>query len=149
VMSTVMWEKVHAEETNVRLDFAWGYWTDVANWDDPPAQFELHGPFAAGSRGLTRIPGQGSIHWIIRELTPGQAATIQIPLEGATLTLEWKFTALAEGRTRLTQRVVLRGQKADTYLEQAKMYAANLPGGMKKIAAAMASAAAQQMNSSG
>ena len=37
---------------------AWGYMADVRNWDDPPAEFELDGPFEAGSRGITRMPGQ-------------------------------------------------------------------------------------------
>jgi hypothetical protein len=38
---------------------------------------------------------------------------------------------------------VLRGEKADAYLEQAKIFAANLPNGMKKMAAAIAGAAAK------
>ena len=77
-------------------------------------------------------------------MTPGEAATIEMPVDGAALAFEWKFAGPAEGPTRLTQRVVLKGQEADTYLEQAKMYGANLPDGMKKIAAAMTSAAARQ-----
>jgi hypothetical protein len=138
------WESVHAEEADASPDFAWRYWSNVANWDDPPAQFELDGPFAVGARGLTRIPGQEPIHWIIREVRPAEAATIEILLDGAALAIEWKFAALAEGRTRLTQRVVLHGEKADAYLEHAKMFAVNMPNGMKKMAAAMASAAAKR-----
>ena len=61
------------------------------------------------------------------------------------MAFEWKFAGLAEGRTRLTQRVILRGEKAAAYLEHAKIFAANLPGGMKKMAAAIASAAGKQV----
>ena len=143
MMANAAWQSVHAEETDASPDFAWRYWSNVANWDDPPAQFELDGPFAVGARGLTRIPGQESIRWIIREVTPGEAATIEILLDGAALAIEWKFAGLAERRTRLTQRVVLRGEKADAYLEHAKMFTANMPNGMRKIAAAIANAAAK------
>ena len=52
----------HAVETNASPAFAWNYWTDVANWDDPPAEFELDGLFATGSRGATRLPGQEPLH---------------------------------------------------------------------------------------
>jgi hypothetical protein len=144
VTTNPAWEAEHSEEADASPDFAWRYWTNVANWDDPPAQFELDGPFAVGARGLTRIPGQEPIHWIIREVTPGEAAIIEILLDGAALAIEWKFAELAEGRTRLTQRVVLHGEKADAYLEHAKLFAANMPNGMKKMASAMASVAARR-----
>lgn len=143
VIAKPVWETEHAVETDASLDFAWRYWTDIANWDDPPAKFELDGPFAVGSTGLTRLPDQEPIRWIIREVTAGAAATIEIPLDGAVLAFEWKFAAVPDGRTRLTQRVVLRGEKADAYLEQAKIFAANLPNGMKKMAAAITGAAAK------
>src|SRR5216684_2024030 len=33
-------EITHAVETNASPAFAWNYWTDVANWADPPAKFD-------------------------------------------------------------------------------------------------------------
>jgi hypothetical protein len=53
-MVAVAWEITHSVETNASPAFAWNYWTEVTNWDDPPAKFELDGPFACGSRGTTR-----------------------------------------------------------------------------------------------
>jgi len=51
------------------------------------------------------------------------------------------LVGLTNGRTRLTQRVVLRGEKADMYLSQVKaVFTANLPDGMNKLATAMANA---------
>lgn len=140
-MNTVAWEMTHSVETNASPSFAWNYWTDVANWDDPPAKFELQGPFAVGTRGTTLLPGQEPLHWIIRKATPPDAATIEIELPGATLSFEWRFDGLADGRTMLTQRVVLAGENADAYRSQAQSTLTDtLPAGMAKIAEAMARA---------
>jgi Polyketide cyclase / dehydrase and lipid transport len=140
-MATVPWEITHSVETNASPAFAWHYWTNIANWDDPPAKFELEGRFAAGSRGITRLPGQEPLHWLIREVTPPNAVTIEMSLHGATLSFEWRFVGLADGRTRLTQRIVLKGEKADLYLSQVKAaFTANLSDGMNKLATAMANA---------
>ena len=140
-MATVPWETTHSVETNASPAFAWRYWTNIANCDDPPAEFELDGPFAAGSRGATRLPGQEPLRWLIGEITPPSAATIEMGLEGAALSFEWRFVGLADGRTRLTQRIVLKGEKADRYVSQVKAaFAANLSDGMNKLATAMANA---------
>jgi uncharacterized protein YndB with AHSA1/START domain len=140
-MGTVPWEITHSVETDANPDFAWHYWTNVANWDDPPAEFDLEGPFATGSRGATRLPGQEPLHWVIREVTPPNAATIEMSLDGAALWFEWRFVGLAGGRTQLTQRIVLNGEKADRYLSEVQAaFTANLPAGMNKLAAAMANA---------
>lgn len=55
-MASVAWEITHSVETNASPDFAWHYWTNVANWDDPPAKFELDGPFH-------RVPRSHSGTW--------------------------------------------------------------------------------------
>jgi len=138
-MAAVSWEITHSVEANASPAFAWHYWTNIANWDDPPAEFELDGPFATGSRGATRLPGQEPLCWVIGEITPHSAATIEMSLEGAALSFEWRFVGLADGRTRLTQRIVLKGEKADRYLSQVKAaFTANLSEGMNRLAAAMA-----------
>jgi hypothetical protein len=140
-MVTVLWEITHSVEANASPAFAWHYWTNIANWDDPPAEFELDGPFATGSRGVTRLPGQEPLHWFIREVTPPIAAIIEIGLDGAALSFEWRFVGLADGRTRLTQRIVLQGEKADRYLSQVKpAFTANPPQAMSRLATAMANA---------
>jgi Polyketide cyclase / dehydrase and lipid transport len=140
-MTTVAWEMTHSVETNASPDFAWHYWTNIANWDDPPAEFELDGPFATGSRGVTRLPGQVPLHWLIREVTPPNAATIEMSLDGAALLFEWRFVGLSDGRTRLTQRIVLQGEKADMYVSQVNAaFTANLSEGMNKLATAMTNA---------
>jgi Polyketide cyclase / dehydrase and lipid transport len=131
----------HSVETNATPNFAWNFWTNVANWNDPPAQFELYGPFATGTRGITRLPGQEPLHWSVKEVTPLKSAIIEMRLDGASLFFEWRLEDLADGRTRLTQRVLLTGEKAALHVSQVKaVFTASLPEGMNKLAAAMANA---------
>ena|SRR5258708_880739 len=58
----------HSVETDASQTVAWRFWANVSNWSDPPAEFELDGPFAVGSRGTTRMPGQPPMHWTIRDV---------------------------------------------------------------------------------
>jgi hypothetical protein len=57
MMNEIAWQ-AHSVETDASPSFAWSYLTDVRNWDDPPAQFVLDGPFADGTQGTTLMPGQ-------------------------------------------------------------------------------------------
>ncbi len=139
-LSDVAWETRHSVEAKANVEFAWGYWTDVRNWDDPPARFEFAGPFVAGARGLTHLPGQPAIEWFVRDVAAGTAATLEIPAEGATVSFQWRFERVGEGRTLLTQRIFLRGEKAESYLSYAKALEENLPIGMKKMASAIEAA---------
>jgi hypothetical protein len=141
-MTIPKWEITHIVETSATPGFAWTYWTDVGNWDDPPAEFTLEGPFAAGSRGTTRLPGQDLLHWIIREVTPPVGATIEMRIaEDALLLFAWRIDAVAKARTRLTQRIILAGEKADIFLAQVKAAFSTAPAaGMKRLAAAMGEA---------
>ena len=144
-MANVAWEISHAVESSASLVFAWKYWSTVSNWDDPPARFQLQGPFEAGSRGITRIPEQSPIEWFLREVRPPSTATIDIPLVQAVLSFEWRFDSLPDGRTRISQRITLQGENAEAYRSQvASTFAANLPNGMAKIARAMAEAHTHQ-----
>jgi len=137
------WEMSHSVETDTPPDAAWKYWTNIENWIDPPAEFELDGPFVQGARGITRILGQPPMHWVIREMHSPETATIEAQLDGARLSFEWRFIGLGDGRTRLTQRVELRGENAAVYVPQLdSILRVTLPEGMKKIADRMAAAAA-------
>jgi hypothetical protein len=136
------WEMSHSVETDAPPDAAWKYWTNIANWIDPPAEFELDGPFVVGARGITRMPGQSPLHWFIREMHPPEKATIETKLAGALLSFEWRFVGLADGRTHLTQRLELQGENAAFYVPLLdSIFRRTLPEGMKKIADRMAMAA--------
>ena len=141
LMSDEAWELTQSVETDASLAFAWNYWANVANWEDPPAKFELDGPFAAGSHGTTRLPGQEPLHWLLRAVTPPNTATIDLQLEGAVLSFEWRLDPLTDLRTRLTQQVVLKGENAVKFRSQAEStFSSSLPEGMQKLARAIADA---------
>jgi hypothetical protein len=111
--------------------------TNVANWDDPPAAFELEGPFTAGTRGKTSIPGQEPRLWQITKVQPLESYLLETELDRAALSFEWRFERLAGG-TRLTQHIVLKGENAGTYVSQVQAgFASNLAAGMTKIASAI------------
>jgi hypothetical protein len=137
----------HSVDAEVPVTFAWAFMTDVRNWSDPPAEFTLDGPFAAGTRGTTRMPDQPPNAWLIGAVDPGHAYTIEGDsfLENATLIVHWQFDALSEHRSRLTQRMELRGANAARYTENIRAaFEPNFEPGMQRLARLMAERAAQR-----
>jgi hypothetical protein len=99
------------------------------------------GPFASGSWGTTLLPGQEPLRWQIRDVRPGAAFIMEVPLDGAVISFEWLFDAVSNYRTRITQRIVLSGDNATAYVSQVQAgFGSNLSDGMKRIADAMARA---------
>jgi hypothetical protein len=142
VMNKSACELEHSVEAEVSPSFAWSWRTDVKNWDDPPAQFQLDGPFARGSWGTTRLPGQAPMRWQLREVRPGTSFVIEMPLDQAVLSFEWAFEPVSNSRTRMTQRIVLSGANSTAYANQVRAtFGLTLADGMKKIADAMLNAA--------
>ena len=128
----------HSIEADVSPSFAWSWRTDVNNWVDPPAQFQLDGPFACGSWGTTRFPGQEPIRWQIRDVRPGISFVIDMPLKEAVLSFEWDFEPVSNHRTRITQRIVLLGDNAAEYVDQVRAgFGSTLVDGMRRIAEAL------------
>ena len=119
-MNDVVYQVEYSVEAPVSPAFAWGWRTDVKNWDDPPAQFQLDGSFATGSWGTTLLPGQEPMRWHIRDLRPGSSFVIEMPLDGTTLSFEWHrpighpHETLPAHRPRRRQR---RGVWADPQME--------------------------------
>jgi hypothetical protein len=137
-MSDVTWETEHSVETAANSTFAWTYMSQVANWDDPPAQFELDGPFVTGGQGTTQMPGQPTQHWQLREVRPMESYTVEFLLDRATLSFEWRFNALPDGRIRLTQHIALQGENASAYLTYVQgVFTSGLAPGMSRIAVAI------------
>ena len=131
----------HSVDVDVSPAFAWNWRTDIKNWDDPPAHFELDGPFIKGSSGITRLPGREPIRWHIRDVRPGTSFIIDMPFDRAVLSFEWLFDAVAN-RTRITQRIVLSGDNAAAYADQVRVsFGSTLADGMKRVADALVTAA--------
>src|SRR5262249_52715497 len=102
----------HSVDVDVSVPFAWAWRTDVATGEDPPAEFALDGAFADGVWGTTRLPGLAPMRWQIRDVRPGRSFVVEMPLDRATLSFEWRFDRVAGERTRITQRIVLSGENA-------------------------------------
>ena len=135
IMTNIACELEHSVEAEVSSSFAWNLRTDIKTWDDPPARFHLDGPFASGSWGTTLLPGREPVRWQIRDVRPGAAFIIEVPLDGATLSFEWLFDALSNHRSRMTQRIVLWGPNADAYVSEVQAgFGSTLADGMKRIA---------------
>ena len=82
------------------------------------------------------------MRWHIRDVRPGAAFIIDVPLDRAVMSFEWLFDAVSEQRTRITQRIVLAGDNAAVYVKQVQEgFGSNLPDSMKRIADAMVRAA--------
>ena len=134
--SEPVWQFQHSVDCNVPRHFAWSYWTDIANWNEPSASFHLEGSFEAGSRLTTSLPGQ-TLHSLIREVvrTGTDETIIDMQLPGAILSFHWKFESLSKDRTRITQRLTLSGANAEALVAQASMLEKSTPEGMEKLAA--------------
>jgi hypothetical protein len=131
----------HSIEADVSPAFAWKFRTDITTWSDPPATFQLDGPFAEGSRGMTLMPEQEPLAWWIRDVRPGHSFAIEMPLDQATLRFEWHLGTVSERRTKLTHRVILVGHNEGTYRKQVEAgFGANLATGLEKIAQSMVAA---------
>ena len=99
-ISEPAWQFQHSVDCNAPRQFAWSYWTNIANWNDPPASFHLDGPFNIGSRLTTSLPGQ-TLHSVIRGLKADREATIEMQLTDAILSFHWAFENPSEDRTRV------------------------------------------------
>jgi Polyketide cyclase / dehydrase and lipid transport len=137
------WECQRSVEADVPASFAWEFMTDIRNWSDPPAEFALDGPFAAGARGTTLMPGQPPMSWTIRDVEPGRAYTIEGSfLDGTQCLAYWQFDPLPDDRTKLTQRLELHGENAAAHVGPVSAaFEPNLEPGLRRIAGLMAQAA--------
>jgi hypothetical protein len=146
-MSGIALQLEHTVEADVTAEFAWKYRTDIATWNDPPARFALDGAFIEGSRGTTELPEQQPLHWKVREVQPSNSFVLEMELDRAIITFEWRFDALSEQRTRMTQKIVLAGENAAAYVEQIRAsFSPGLADGMRRIAADMAAAQRRSKN---
>lgn len=136
------WLLAHSVDAAAPLAFVWAWRSDLSTWHDPPARFELDGPFADGATGRTILPGQPPLKWTLCDVRAPEGFTIEMPLEGATALFQWRFDAIDEHHTRLTQRIGLRGDGASKYIDQIRAgFAPTLSDGMARLAGALERAA--------
>jgi hypothetical protein len=93
------------------------------------------------------MPERPAISWTIREVDPGRGYTIGGGgfLENAQLQVRWRFDAVSDHKTKLTQRIELSGENAVSYIDGIRTaFEPNLEPGMGRIAGLMAQAWLQE-----
>jgi hypothetical protein len=80
-MNEIALQLEYSVVADVSFVFAWQFRADVSNWNDPPAQFALAGPFEEGSRGTTLLPGQAPLHWQICNVVHGASFVVEMHLD--------------------------------------------------------------------
>ncbi|MGH9834184.1 MAG: hypothetical protein ACREBD_29945 [Blastocatellia bacterium] len=136
----------HSVECQVSRDFAWRFWTNVANWtfDTSVESVTLDGPFAAGAKGVTKPRGQEPVEWRLTEVQDRSGAVIEVALPGVTVRFRWRFEDAADGGVRMTQRATLEGERAADYAEAMSQLEWGIPQGMQKMAEVITQAANEQ-----
>jgi hypothetical protein len=145
--SVPAWTFEHSVQCNASRNFAWSYWTNIENWNDPPAKFELNGPFAVGSRLTTTMPDQ-TLYSVIRSVEPECAATIEMQLPDGVISFHWTFEDLSGTRSRITQRLVL-STASEGLVAQASVLEQTVPQGMNKLTAAIEGASDRKTSFAG
>ena len=109
------WECQHSVDVDVPAAFAWQYMTRRRQLERSSRRVHARRPVHLGrAQGTTRMPGQPPVAWTVRDVDDGRAYTIDGDslLENARLLFHWRFDAISNDRTRLTQHVELRGDNA-------------------------------------
>ncbi|WP_299530804.1 hypothetical protein [Ulvibacterium sp.] len=143
-MHDIIWQFEHSVECNSHKSFAWAFWTDVSNWERLEGKavewIKLHGPFAIGTSGATKTPGQHPYTWTITQLEPERSATIEMPLDGAVFCNIIMMESMGPNRTQITQRLSLAGENAPDFAKGMRTFETSAPQGLKKLAKAIESA---------
>ncbi len=133
------WEITHSVVAKANRQTAWDFYANVDNW----VRFEggavesitLDGPFQAGTKGATKMPGQAPTHWRLIEVEPPGRVVIQMELTDAVVRVVWTFDELPGDCTRLTQHMALEGPGAEAYVAvMEENFARNIGKGMERMA---------------
>lgn len=140
-MSEVAWQFEHTVECKVNRSFVWSFWTNVSNWERIEGKavewIRLHGPFALGTFGETKMPGQDPQKWKIAQIDPGHSATIEMAIAGALFHNEMILESISPNQTRIVQRMSLTGAKAQDLAEGMRVFETSAPQGLAKLAKAI------------
>jgi hypothetical protein len=140
------WEFRHSVIADADRRTVWGFVSDIDNLARVEGQavesMTLDGPFQTGTRGATKLRGQEPMHWRLAEVEPPGRATYEMELPGAVVRFAWTYEGLSDGRTRLTQHIVLEGPGAGAYVPfMEEHFVGNIPQGMEKLAQEIARSA--------
>jgi hypothetical protein len=137
------WELKHSVIANADRRTVWEFASNIDNLarveGDAVESMTLDGPFQAGTRGTTKMRGQEATHWRLAEVRPPEGATYEMELTGAVVRFTWTYEELTDGRTRLSQHIVLEGPGAEAYVPVMEAaFAPNVGQGMERLAGEIA-----------
>jgi hypothetical protein len=133
------WELKHSVIANAPRQAVWEFVSQIDNLarveGDAVESMTLDGPFQAGTRGTTKMRGQEPTHWRLVEVRPLERAVTEVELTEAVVRFAWTYEELTEGRTRMSQHIVLEGPGAEAYVPVMEQYfAPNVGQGLERLA---------------
>ena len=111
-----MWTYEHSIETDASPESIWPLYTDVPawpRWDQGLEWVTLTGPFAAGSTGSLKVPGQDPLPFKVLEVRPMEGFSDETYIPGLAIRFDHSLERMAAGKTRITHRVIITGPAAD------------------------------------
>jgi hypothetical protein len=149
---TMFWELKHSVIAAANRRTVWQFVSNIDNLarieGEAIESMTLDGPFQTGTTGTTKVRGQEPTHWRLAEVESPVRVSYEMELQGAVLRFVWTYEDLNDGRTRLTQHVVLDGPDAEAYVPfMEEHFVGNIPKGMAKLAEEVARYAAAQQTS--
>jgi hypothetical protein len=135
----MLWELSHSVIANANRRLVWEFVSNIDNLarieGEAVESMTLDGPFQTGTMGATKMWGQEPTHWRLAEVEPPERATYEMELPGAVVRFVWTYEELSEGRTRLSQHIMLEGPGAEAYVPlMEEHFAGNISKGMEKLA---------------
>ena len=133
------WELKHSVIANANRQTVWEFVSNIDNLarveGDAVESMTLNGPFQAGTRGTTKMRGQEPTHWRLVEVEPPERAVYEMELTEAVVHFAWTYEELTDGRTRLSQHIVVEGPGAEAYVPiMEEHFAPNVGKGMERLA---------------
>jgi Polyketide cyclase / dehydrase and lipid transport len=143
------WELKHSVVANANRQTVWEFVSNIDNLarveGDAVESMTLDGPSQSGTRGTTKMRGQEPTHWRLVEVQPLERSVSEVELVEAVVRFTWTYVELTDGRTRLSQHIVLDGPGAEAYVPVVKEYLApNVGKGAEKLAEEIARYAASR-----
>jgi Polyketide cyclase / dehydrase and lipid transport len=113
-----MWTYDYSAETTADPDAIYDLFRDVTSWprwNSGVEAMELDGPFAAGTTGTMKVPGQDPLRMRLVSVEDGTGFEDEtvIPGAGVVVRVRHAITALNHGRTRIDYGVAIDGPAAD------------------------------------
>jgi hypothetical protein len=111
-----MWTYEHSIETDASPESIWPLYSDVPawpRWDQGLEWVTLSGPFAAGSTGSLKVPGQDALPFKVLDVRPLEGFSDETYIPGLAIRFDHFLERTATGKTCITHRVIITGAAAE------------------------------------